>query len=134
MAVVPVLKSHQEDWSRKFEDEAAAVREAVGREALAIHHIGSTAIPGILAKPIIDMLVEVASLEGLDRHAASLGAGRAAVGWMNSGGRLALFVRDSAEILLRAPPALRRLAPLPLEFEPASCEAPTLHAQRPFHS
>ncbi len=74
MAVVPVLKSHQEDWSRKFEDEAAAVREAVGREALAIHHIGSTAIPGILAKPIIDMLVEVASLEGLDRHAASLEA------------------------------------------------------------
>lgn len=74
MAVVLVLEPHQEDWSRKFEDEAVTVREAIGAEGLAIHHIGSTAIPGILAKPIIDMLVEVTSLEGLDRNAATLEA------------------------------------------------------------
>lgn len=74
MAVVLVLESHQEDWSRKFEDEAAAVSEAIGAEGVAIHHIGSTAIPGILAKPILDMLLEVAGLDGLDQRAARLEA------------------------------------------------------------
>ena len=42
-----------------FAAESAAVTRALGFNVVAIHHIGSTAIPPIHAKPVIDMLVEV---------------------------------------------------------------------------
>lgn len=58
---------HDPAWAGLFEDEAAAIRAALGGSALAIHHIGSTSISGILAKPVIDILVEVPSLAELDR-------------------------------------------------------------------
>jgi len=54
------------DWSRLFKVEADEIASFFGREVVAIHHIGSTAIPGIRAKPIIDMLVEVQEIEKTD--------------------------------------------------------------------
>jgi len=69
-----MVVAHDPKWSRKFEDEAAIVGAALGPAALAIHHIGSTAIPGIFAKPIIDMLVVAPSVEAIDERAASLEA------------------------------------------------------------
>ena len=49
-----------------FEAEAGLVRSVLGNTAIAIHHIGSTAVAGLPAKPIIDMLFEVAVLQQLD--------------------------------------------------------------------
>ncbi|MEO1070353.1 MAG: GrpB family protein [Cyanobacteria bacterium J06638_6] len=46
-------------WAQEFKAEAARVALALGNNVLNIHHIGSTAIPCIYAKPVIDMLVEV---------------------------------------------------------------------------
>ena len=47
-----------------FEAEAARVRDALPRESvLAIQHFGSTAIPNMVAKPIIDLLVAVGSIQ-----------------------------------------------------------------------
>lgn len=63
---------HDAVWAAQFEDEATAIRSALGGSALAIHHIGSTSIPDILAKPIIDILVEVPSLAELDRVAPAM--------------------------------------------------------------
>jgi GrpB-like predicted nucleotidyltransferase (UPF0157 family) len=51
-----------------FVAEAARIEEAVGEAAVRIHHIGSTAIPQTKAKPIIDILLEVTSLEVLDER------------------------------------------------------------------
>lgn len=45
-----------------------------GPAALGIHHIGSTAIPGIMAKPVIDILVIAASLDDIDRRSGGMGA------------------------------------------------------------
>jgi GrpB-like predicted nucleotidyltransferase (UPF0157 family) len=59
---------HDPAWAAKFEVEAARVAEAAGDATVRIHHIGSTAIPCTKAKPIIDILLEVASLEALDRR------------------------------------------------------------------
>jgi GrpB-like predicted nucleotidyltransferase (UPF0157 family) len=42
------------------------LKEIFGQEAAAIHHIGSTSVPGLPAKPIIDILVEVRSIERVD--------------------------------------------------------------------
>ena len=50
---------HNPNWRKVFEVESKRVIDALGDNVVAIHHIGSTAIPGIYAKPIIDLLVEV---------------------------------------------------------------------------
>lgn len=59
---------HDPAWKLAFEREAEAIRFALGDGAIDLHHIGSTAIPGILAKPIIDLLGVVDDLEALDRR------------------------------------------------------------------
>jgi GrpB-like predicted nucleotidyltransferase (UPF0157 family) len=46
--------------------EVDRITAVFGREVVAIHHIGSTAIPNICAKPIIDVLVEVQDIEKID--------------------------------------------------------------------
>lgn len=46
-------------WVKKFERHAEIVRGALGGRALAIDHIGSTAVPQLAAKPIVDMLLVV---------------------------------------------------------------------------
>ena len=56
-------------WGRAFEEEAARIRAAAGPDVLAIEHYGSTSVPGLCAKPIIDLLVGVADLSLADRHA-----------------------------------------------------------------
>lgn len=62
------------DWPVAFVEEAARVKAVLGTEAVALHHIGSTAVPGIFAKPVIDMLCEARSLAGIDRLGADLEA------------------------------------------------------------
>jgi len=54
------------DWPNLFKIEADRIAAVLGQEVVAIHHIGSTAIPNISAKPIIDMLVEVQDIEKTD--------------------------------------------------------------------
>jgi GrpB-like predicted nucleotidyltransferase (UPF0157 family) len=47
-------------------EEIARISPAFGKNLVAIHHVGSTAIPGICAKPILDLMPEVAALADLD--------------------------------------------------------------------
>lgn len=53
---------YQSDWQVHFEQEANILKETLGKKALRIEHIGSTAIPGIHAKAIVDLMVAVESL------------------------------------------------------------------------
>jgi GrpB-like predicted nucleotidyltransferase (UPF0157 family) len=64
---------HDPNWSKLFRVEADQVAVVLGREVVAIHHIGSTAIPGISAKPIIDILVEVYDIEKIDEFDEEIG-------------------------------------------------------------
>lgn len=51
-------------WSTMFTEEAARVWQVLGKDLVVeIEHIGSTAVPGLAAKPIIDLMVGVHSLE-----------------------------------------------------------------------
>ena len=60
----------------------------MGPAAVAIHHVGSTAIPGLSAKPIVDTLVEVRSLSKVEaRSAAMASAGHEAKGEHGIAGR-----------------------------------------------
>ncbi|MFH0909775.1 MAG: GrpB family protein [bacterium] len=56
------LVPYSAEWPRKFAEESARIRSALGSKALAVEHIGSTAISGLDAKPIIDMAVAIESL------------------------------------------------------------------------
>ena len=57
---------HDPNWSKLFKLEADKIAVILGQEVIAIHHIGSTAIPNISAKPLIDILVEVHDIEKID--------------------------------------------------------------------
>lgn len=61
-------------WPRTYEREAAAIGRALAGLTWAGHHIGSTAIPGMPAKPVIDILLAVASLDALEGREARLRA------------------------------------------------------------
>jgi GrpB-like predicted nucleotidyltransferase (UPF0157 family) len=58
------------DWAELFAAEAGVVREALGSRAVAVEHVGSTAVPGLGGKPVLDLLVGLASpLTSADTHA-----------------------------------------------------------------
>jgi len=53
------LAAYDPDWPRLFRREADRVRTALGPVALRIEHVGSTSVPGLVAKPIVDVLLVV---------------------------------------------------------------------------
>lgn len=70
MLVVP----HDPAWASAFATESRRITRALGPNLLDVYHIGSTSVPGVLAKPIIDMLAIVAGLSALDAAAPALAA------------------------------------------------------------
>jgi GrpB-like predicted nucleotidyltransferase (UPF0157 family) len=54
------LVDYDPQWPELFEREADRIRDVLGNQALRIEHVGSTSVPGLVAKPIIDMLLVVA--------------------------------------------------------------------------
>ncbi|WP_181679029.1 GNAT family N-acetyltransferase [Candidatus Protochlamydia amoebophila] len=55
------------NWPELFEVEAERIKQALGHNCIEIHHIGSTSIPGLSAKPIIDMLPVVRNIQEVDK-------------------------------------------------------------------
>jgi GrpB-like predicted nucleotidyltransferase (UPF0157 family) len=53
-------------WPKRFAEEKSQLTKVIGNNALKIEHIGSTAVVGLAAKPIIDILIEVVNVECLD--------------------------------------------------------------------
>ena len=64
---------HDPAWREAFRTEAATLRSVLGEEAVAIHHIGSTSIPGLAAKPTIDVLIEARKIEKVDVFDEAMG-------------------------------------------------------------
>jgi GrpB-like predicted nucleotidyltransferase (UPF0157 family) len=56
------LCHHNPDWITVFQQEANKIRDCLGSHCLQVYHIGSTAVSGLLAKPIIDIVVVVNDL------------------------------------------------------------------------
>jgi GrpB-like predicted nucleotidyltransferase (UPF0157 family) len=63
------LVDHDPSWSQQFEEMSAWLRDHLGTDvALRIEHYGSTSIPGIPAKPLVDILVEIPSFSAAKPH------------------------------------------------------------------
>lgn len=73
LRVVEVVP-YDPDWRQRFETEAAAVRAALGDALLGVEHIGSTSVPGLPAKPIIDMMPLVRDVREVDRRISAMAA------------------------------------------------------------
>ena len=109
--MTPVIQivPYQEDWSQRFVTFGRRLREASGADALAVHHIGSTSVPGLAAKDVIDVQVTVADFSLPFREA-----------FEDSGLTFRAIDRD------HCPPGLA-LAPEQLEKRYFSSDSPRLH-------
>ena len=65
-----IVTKYNPAWSQMFENEAKIIKEILGENCIAIHHIGSTSIVGLDAKPIIDIMPVVESLDAVDAVAS----------------------------------------------------------------
>ncbi|MET1249628.1 GrpB family protein [Sporolactobacillus sp. STCC-11] len=63
---------YNEEWAESYKREALRVAHVLTPVLQAIHHVGSTSIPGIFAKPTIDILAEVNDLNAVDLLNSSL--------------------------------------------------------------
>lgn len=69
-----ILAEHDAAWPDEFRREAGAISVALSDVTTAVHHIGSTAISGLVAKPVLDMLLVVPQLDLLDPRSDRLAA------------------------------------------------------------
>ncbi len=67
-----VLVPYNEKWPGMAREEIVAIRAAVPNLNFEIEHVGSTAVPGLLAKPVLDLLIGVDSLEAAKQFIAPL--------------------------------------------------------------
>lgn len=65
--IIEVVK-HDPNWKNQYIDEANKISKIMGKDIVEIHHIGSTAIHGIYAKPVIDILIGVKSILDVDKY------------------------------------------------------------------
>jgi len=70
MAILAIV-DYDPAWPDQFQRLATALRQHLDDAAIAIDHIGSTSIPGLAAKDVIDLQVTVASLDDADRLASA---------------------------------------------------------------
>lgn len=60
------------EWTRLFAEEAGRIRSALGPVVLGLEHYGSTSVPGIKAKPVIDLLVGLRRLDDALDHVGAM--------------------------------------------------------------
>ena len=69
-----LIVDYDSQWPELFRREADSIRAVLGNRALRIEHTGSTSVPGLAAKPIVDMLLVVADSADEDAYVPALEA------------------------------------------------------------
>lgn len=106
-----VIVPYDLDWPSRFEDEARKIRDILSALVVRIDHVGSTSVPGLAAKPVIDIQVSVRSIEPLSRIAGPL----ARIGYVH--------VPDPDEAFERVYPLFRKPADWPSSHHIHVCTA-----------
>ena len=86
------IVAHRPEWSEVYACEAAAILEACRPLVTEVHHIGSTSVPGLAAKPVLDMLPVAASPDDAESAVPKI----TALGYRYRGRE-----RDTGALLLR---------------------------------
>lgn len=73
-SVPVVLQEPDPAWPQIYDSDAASIRSALGEAVLAMDHIGSTSVPGLPAKPVIDILLQVPDSADEDAYVPALEA------------------------------------------------------------
>ena len=68
------IAEYSAEWPRRFEGERDRIRAALGPVARRVEHVGSTAVPGLAAKPVVDILVTVEDPDDETAYAPALEA------------------------------------------------------------
>ncbi|WP_052255328.1 GrpB family protein [Salinicoccus sp. YB14-2] len=80
--------NYNDQWPRIFEEEKEKLEAVLKVELMEIYHIGSTSVPGLKAKPIIDIMPVVKNIEDVDRYEAEMaGLGYESLGENGIAGR-----------------------------------------------
>lgn len=66
------LTNYDENWIKSYEDECKVMRDIFGDEIIQFEHFGSTSVPGMKAKPVIDMMVLVKDIYQIDQFNSKL--------------------------------------------------------------
>ena len=83
-----VVVDHRPEWAQAYAREAERIAAILGDNLVSIHHIGSTSVPGLAAKPIIDILPVVRDIAAVDLcNAAFAALGYTAMGEFGIPGR-----------------------------------------------
>lgn len=72
------LSKYNENWMKQYEEESKTISLIFGEEVIGFEHFGSTSVPGLKAKPVIDMICIVKDIHTIDSYneqMASLGYG-----------------------------------------------------------
>ena len=67
-----IVVPYDNRWPEMFEAESSLLKTLLGSVAKNVHHIGSTSVPGLSAKPVIDMLLEVSDIDELDTYTSAM--------------------------------------------------------------
>lgn len=67
-----ILEDNYESWKNMYEEEVNILKEIFKDEDFVYEHIGSTAVKGLPAKPIVDITIGVSSLNGIDKYLGML--------------------------------------------------------------
>jgi GrpB-like predicted nucleotidyltransferase (UPF0157 family) len=109
------IVEHDPTWAVRAGDELRRLERALGPVALRVEHVGSTAVPGLAAKPILDLQLSVAAIEPRSPYAGPL----------ERLGYLFVLTDESPDYLLFAKPAER-----PRSHHLHVCEAGSEHEVR----
>lgn len=64
---------YDSNWPRLFEEESAKIKKALGDNCIVVHHVGSTAVPGLCAKPKIDIILVAKNIALIGQDLEKLG-------------------------------------------------------------
>lgn len=94
------LEKYNPRWVEQFNKESKRIKRVFGDDALAIHHVGSTAVPELSGKPTIDILVLIKNVSSVNRlNEAMAQLGYTALGeYVKEGARLFAIEKDNTRL------------------------------------
>ncbi|ULG72184.1 GrpB family protein [Macrococcus brunensis] len=66
------LTSYDDSWKNFFENECKVMRQIFGDEIVGFEHFGSTSVPGMKEKPVVDMMMLVKNIDDIDKFNSKL--------------------------------------------------------------